>query len=241
MTVASGKEGSNTSSPNTNSIEKNLLWGAGHAVFLSCSLLYFVSSATFFYKLALLGLLSSLMVEIYRTCLTTAPLAEVLFSSTSTPYFYLALLLYILPAASVPLAPLAIMSLLSLNSFARANLTQTPWWSQLAAPSSQLLALRPTLMDLASHLELAALPCLLVSIFSTGIALPIVYGSFLRWQYFVSPRTRTVVGVWDEMGTKVTENPNCPKQVRKAYTSMQGAIKKWAKMTASTIPRSKSK
>jgi hypothetical protein len=238
MTVSVGKENGSTAS---RAVEKNLVYGVGHALFLLCVVFYFVTSVVFFYKVALLGLLATLMLEVYSTCMAASSIADALFSSESTPYFYLSLLLYILPASSIPLLPLGLQSLLHLNAFARAKLASMPWWSQVASYSTQLLALRPLLLDVTAHLELVVLPMLLFSIFSSGLALPVVYGSFLRWQYFVSTRTRNSVRVWDETATKLVESPNCPRQVRKVYGNVQGMLKKWMKTQGVQMNRSASK
>ncbi|PJF17132.1 hypothetical protein PSACC_03076 [Paramicrosporidium saccamoebae] len=238
MTVSAGKDSGSTAA---RAVEKNTVYGAGHAIFLLGSILYFVTSGVFFYKVALLGLLATLMLEVYSTCMTATSIADALFSSESTPYFYLSLLLYILPPNSILLLPLALQSMLHLNAFARARLSSMAWWSQVAPYSTQLLALRPLLLDVTAHLELVVLPMLLLSIFSSGLALPVVYGSFLRWQYFVSPRTRSTVGVWDETATKLVENPHCPRQVRKVYGNVQGMLKKWMKTQGVQMNRSASK
>lgn len=225
-----------TSTPSPTAIQTNNAWGLGHAVFLIGALFYVITYMSFAYKLALLGLSASLMVEVYRACMATekTSTAEKLFLSESSPYLFLSLLMYILTPSFVLLLPMTIYSMLHLNSFCRINslVTSHPWWRlYLIGPSEQLASLRATLLQLASHMELATFPYLIFSIFSTGITLPIVYASFLRWQYFVSPRMRDTVGMWDEVMTKAMEHPSCPKQVRKAYGNLQGMMKKWAKMT----------
>lgn len=51
------------------SVESSVVWAAGHGLFVLCALMYFGSSASFFYKTGLLCLCASLAVDVYRACL----------------------------------------------------------------------------------------------------------------------------------------------------------------------------
>lgn len=93
-------------------------------------------------------------------------------------------------------------------------------------------------MTLATNLELLGLPYLLVSIFATGIVLPLLYLSFLRWQYLVSGRMRMAVRGWDEAIIGWTESPACPKMLRRAYAKLQHLLKGFAKVHPPARPAS---
>ena len=130
---------------------------------------------------------------------------------------------------AVLILPLAIYSLYSVISHVRSEvrLYQHPLWRQYChGPSEQLVALQSTAMDLATQLEILALPWLLISFLSTGLVLPLVYASYLRWQYMVSGRIRLAFAAWDAMLSRVTENPACPKPMRRFYARLQTYLKK---------------
>lgn len=50
-------------------LEKNVIWGGGHALFLLSSLLSLITPVAFFYKTALVALCLALIVEVYHICL----------------------------------------------------------------------------------------------------------------------------------------------------------------------------
>lgn len=108
----------------------------------------------------------------------------------------------------------------------------------LRPAADRLQQTHPSAMTLATNLELMALPYLLVSIFSVGIVLPLLYLSFLRWQYLVSGRMRMAVRGWDEAITGWTESPSCPRMVRKAYAKLQHVLKSLVKTHAPVRPAS---
>lgn len=50
-------------------LEKNVIWGAGHGLFVLFGLLSIVTPIAFFYKAALSALCLALIVEVYHICL----------------------------------------------------------------------------------------------------------------------------------------------------------------------------
>lgn len=114
--------------------------------------------------------------------------------------------------------------------YARSNplITRHPIWNQyLASPTASLLPFHQQAMYFATQLEILAAPWILFSIFSIGITWPILYLGLIRWQYFVSSRTKIAFTAWDQILTKATEHSSCPKSLRKTYGVIKGILKKW--------------
>lgn len=73
------------------------------------------------------------------------------------------------------------------------------------------------------------MPWLLLSVLSTGLVLPMLYASFLRWQYFVSPRTRLAFASWDETILRATANPATPPFAKTGYAVFRSSLKRWVR------------
>ena len=108
MTLATEKGG-----PHSHGADyRSILWAVGHTTFLVASLLYFVSSAPFLYKIGMLGLGVSYGIDVYRTgfpittvsehCMesnlqsSNSHLAEGILLCEKAPYLVLSIGLYLL-------------------------------------------------------------------------------------------------------------------------------------------------
>jgi hypothetical protein len=162
---------------------------------------------------------------------STGTLFQELLSSEAAPYAVLSIILYLMPAVSMPLLPLLVRSLFALVTAARAipAIVKHRVWRQYGQkPSDQLMAVQSSAMLLSTNLEIAALPWLLVSIFTTGIFLPILYAFFIRWQYAVNMRTRLAIGALDDFITKASAHPQCPPNVRTAYQQFRTQLARFS-------------
>lgn len=139
----------------------------------------------------------------------------------------------------VLLIPLSIYSLFSALQHARSDkrIYEQSWWrAYCLVPSGQILAYHQAALAVGAQLEVLAALWLLLSAWRVGIILPLAYVSYLRWQYYANARQRAVYAAWDRMLTQVTEHPNCPRSVRKAYAVLQGSLKKWTRLQPTAVP-----
>lgn len=130
--------------------------------------------------------------------------------------------------------PLALYSLFALLTHCRMDprLNQTPTWRMYIGPATeQLVRYQSDAFWIATQMEIVSFVYLIVTLWSTGLALPIGYAAFLRWNYWVSARTRSVWAAWDAIAERGTQDQRCPKIVRRAFHLLQHQIKRWGRLT----------
>lgn len=147
------------------------------------------------------------------------------------------------------------MALLSLGiaSFVKALLSvpqypaiaQTQAWRLYGASLKDRLTLNylPSLPTLIASIEVSTTLWLLLSLFSAGPLIFLVWTTFLRWRYLVSEEMKGAVESWDRVIVGLVENPMCPKWVRRSHGVGRKFLKgcfgngKAAHITNATSPR----
>lgn len=113
------------------------------------------------------------------------------------------------------------------------RLSVHPVYIQYIYPlATRLLEWQPKILELATHLEVLVAPWLILSVFSSGIILPILWIGFLRAQYLVSPKMRLTISQWNELLERGVQHPSCPKMLRRVYGIMKTTLKKPTRVPA---------
>ncbi len=202
------------------------LAGAAHAAgcvsLLLFAAVYIVGGFGVAYRLAMLGAVAASAAEVYALMLRNGNNAGALAQAEEAPYAFLAVALYLMPATASVLPAIMLRALTSVVSWARssAQLRGHPTYRTHVAPALETLAkYQGAALQAAAGLEVLVLPWLIVTVWRTGMFLPLCYALFLRLQYVVSPRTRLAVASLDDSLTRVTAHPSCPPGVRAFYAN----------------------
>lgn len=203
--------------------------GAGNAVFLVLGTVYVLFGGSVLYKLGMLALAAAFFYDTYILFAKingSKDMIQQVILSESSPYTVLSVALYLLPASSVVLLPLLIRALYSTVMLLRSlpAVTKSQTYRKYAYIGDRLIAVNPQALLIASNIEVAVLPWLLLSVFSTGLIMPLVYFLFIRWQYAVNARTRIAIGAVDDAATKAMAHPSCPPVVRESYSKVRAYL-----------------
>lgn len=215
---------------NRDFVVSTVIPAAGHSLFLLLGAIYLATSVSFLYRIALLMLCAANVCELYGL-LSRSGAGENVFSTIlsheGSPYTFLGIALYLLPSSRLVLLSLLVRSLYAALAIARSSteLSRQKVWRQYGMPiGDQLQAFRSTATTICTYIEVAALPWLLVNVFSSGILIVVIYAAFVRWQFAVSARMRLTIGALDEAATKVVAHPSCPPQVRAGFAQFRSYL-----------------
>jgi hypothetical protein len=207
-------------------------WGLSHVAFLLFSCLYlfntFILSIPILsvsYRVAMLCLLGGYGIALKRHLGGQAGLdmvtLERAFSYDGMPYFCLALMWWAMSRpATITLPFLMVYSVFHGVAWAKDDprIRQTVEWRQWGEPLClSLTAHQPTLLFVAAHLELTALPYMTLTWLISSrpsFSQLLFYCQFLRWQHSISPKIRAATKQWQSAWDAAIHHPSCPKSVR---------------------------
>lgn len=216
-------------------LDQQRTWGLAHLAFLLLAAVYIVNLVVFnvklfgaSYRLSMLALVVAYGIAIRRHVgahfAADMATAERVFTYDGAPYFALSLMWWVMGGApqAITLLPLAVYSAFHVVACAKddAEVKRSGEWRQWGEPlCMRLMAHQSTLLYAAAHLEIFALPFMLLSwLFGRGTSFlqVVFYFQLLRWQYTVSPKIRSAVKQWNGAWEQLIQHPSCPKKVRAA-------------------------
>lgn len=127
----------------------------------------------------------------------------------NSPYVLLTLFIVLLrPLLPLLLIPYSIYSLYQVAQFLETDpmIRKTPYWISLGPRIAFLLQFKDAVFRIASHIELAILPLMIVSWIFRGserIWDIFLYFQFLRWQCTIAPRMKNAFEEWKIIGAHV--------------------------------------
>lgn len=234
-------------------------WGLAHLTFLLLTFVYVFNASCLgvrvlgvCYKLGMLCLICSYGIAVKRHVghlLCDMQTLERAFSYDGAPYFCLALMWWVMTTpVPITLLPLSIYSMYHAIAWAKddAVVKRSKEWRQWGESLClKLTAQQSSLLFAAAHLEIAALPYMLLAWLMSkrgpGFAQLLFYFQFLRWQYSVSPKIRSALMQWKAAWDAAIQHPSCPKGIRSGDHWMRQQVKAFANLSQpQPMPRSSS-
>lgn len=227
-------------------------WGLAHLAFLLLSSLYLFNSILIgsqwlglSYKFGMLSLIMAYGIAVRRHLGVEAGVdmvtVERAFSYDGTPYFCLAVMWWVMARpVMVSILPLVVYSAFHAIAWAKDDprVKQSAEWRAWGESLCiRIAANQANLLFMAAHLEIFALPYILmswlVSSKSNGPTFSqlLFYTQFLRWQYSCSPKIRLACKQWDAAWSGLVQHPSCPKQVRAADRWCREQLKSFNQLT----------